>query len=375
MPTGRGLRLGRVMGIELNLDFSWLILSMVMTWSLSGLFAEAVPALGRSVHVLMGIVGAVLFFISIVAHEMAHSLMARRKGLEVQSITLFVFGGVARINKDAETPGDEFMIAVVGPIVSVLLGAMFFGMGILGEAAGILMAAALFQTLGVINGALAIFNLIPGFPMDGGRILRAAIWKKTSDMLRATRIAALGGKTVAIGLVAGGIYQIFMTEDFVGGVWWILLGMFLSQAATQSYQQVRLKSSIVGLTVQDLMTKDPETVAGNVTLMDAVNERFLLTGMSSFPVVGPDGLPEGILTLEAIRGQPRETWDQLVVRRVMIPLSPSIEAQPREPLPAILERLADNPIGRFLVIDEGRLVGILSATDIARYMRVAEMVG
>lgn len=368
MRTGRGIRIGRAFGIEIVLDYSWFLVSILISWSLSSLFSEDLPGLAQGSYVLMGILAAALFFVSLLAHELAHALVAKRKGIEVRSITLFIFGGVAQIKSEPAGPGDEFQIAAVGPLMSLVLGGVLMGMGIAAELLEVFVAAVIFQTLGLVNGMLALFNLIPGFPLDGGRILRSAVWKATGDVLKATKVASIGGRIMALALIAGGIYRIFVSREFFGGTWWIFLGMFLNQAAVTSYQQVLVRSSLKGVKVRDLMTPDPMTIPGNVRLDEAVGSYFLVRGFTALPVMGYGGELEGMVFLRSIQEQPREQWQHLTVRQVMVPIGTGILIDPDADLSSALDRVESNPTGRFAVVEDGALIGILGPGDIARYL-------
>lgn len=372
MRQSKGLRIAKPFGIDLRLDSSWFVLSFLIAWSMSTLFREVdeLRGLSSNAYLALGIMAAILFFLSVVAHELAHSLMARRKGIEVKAITLFIFGGVAQITSDPKTPGDEFKIAAVGPLMSVVLGGFLFGIGVIAEVKNIVAAAAVFQLIGLLNGYLAGFNLMPGLPLDGGRILRAAIWRVRGDFIKATRAASLAGRMMAGVLVAGGIVRIIAWRDFGGGVWWIILGIFLNQSAVASYQQSVLVHSIGGKLAGNLMTQAPRSIPGHIRLDEAVEEYFVAHRHSAFPVIGYGDILEGILTLELVQRVSRLDWSSVTVRQVMIPLQASIIASPEEPVTDLLRRLATNPAGRFLVTNDRSLLGILTATDIARHSSV-----
>lgn len=369
-----GVRLGKLLGIEIFLDHSWFFIPLLIAWSFANLFAEITPELGRASHLGMGLLGAVLFFASVVGHELSHAVVARGKGVPVHSITLFVFGGVARIRREPRTPGDDFQIAGVGPLTSVILGGLFLGIGLVSEAVGLRAAAAVFSVLGQVNLALAAFNMLPGFPLDGGRVLRSIVWRVGGSQLRATRVASVAGQGVAALLIAYGLYRIF-TSQFFGGVWMILIGLFLNQAASGGYRQLLLRSSLEGLTVADLMTADPAWIPGNTRLDEAVEGYFLARRHSAFPVVGYGDRVEGLVTLQLVRDTPRESWPLQTVRQVMVPLRPAISASPEESIEKVLDRMEQNPVGRFVVVEGERLVGILGSSDIVRRLRAQVSLG
>ncbi|MGH9197088.1 MAG: site-2 protease family protein, partial [Acidimicrobiia bacterium] len=371
------IRVARVFGIDVYLDASWFLISFLIAWSFSTLFSQIQPSLGLTTagYFLMGILAAVLFFASVLAHEISHSLVARARGISVRSITLFVFGGVAQIRKEPETPGDEFRIAIIGPVTSIVLGVIFiliaYATG-MGEANP---ASLIFETTGFLNLALAAFNLVPGFPLDGGRVLRAAVWKWTGDLLRSTRVASIAGQVVAGLLIAVGLVRIIFLNQLFGGIWSILIGLFLNQAAQSGYQQLLLRQTLQGLRVRDLMTSDPESIPGNMRVQEAVDTFFLSRRHTSFPVLGFFDAPEGIVTLQMVRDTPREEWDAKTIRQIMAPREQKISTTPDEPLTMVLERMPNNPIGRFLVVEDDKLAGFLSVSDILRHLRVRQWIG
>ena len=370
MLRGRGFRVARVFGIDVKVDQSWFIISIVIAWSFGGLFKDSIRNLEPTAYTLLGVMAAILFFMSLLAHELSHALVARRKGIEVEAITLFIFGGVAQIKSEPRTPGDEFQIAAVGPLTSIVLGALLFGLGVVAEVLKYETAAVMFQTLGFVNGVLAGFNLIPGFPLDGGRVLRSIVWKITGRITTATKVAAISGRVMAGLLVAGGIYRA-VNGDIFGGGWWVLLGIFLNQAAASSYRQSVLRHSIEGVSVSSLMTPQPESVPGNARIDQVVDEFFVGKHHSAFPVTGYGGELEGIITLQIVQQVPQATWPHVTARQLMVPLRPEITADPQEPVSNVVERMATNPVGRFLVVEGQKLVGIITASDIARHFRLS----
>lgn len=373
---GRGLKVGKLFGIDIILDASWFLIAFLMAWSFAGIISsESDLGLPQAESFGLGIAASVLFFASLLAHEISHALVARRRGIGVASITLFVFGGVAQIKQDPRTPGDEFRIAVIGPVVSLVLGGALIGLGILASVAHFPVASAIFSLIGSVNLVLAVFNLLPGFPLDGGRLLRAAVWKVTGDVVKATRIASRGGQVVAGLLIAFGLLRIIAYDQLFGGIWMILIGVFLSRTAAGSYQQVVARRALEGLAASDLMTPDPVCLPGNIRLDEAVDRYFLVQRHTTFPVIGYAGNVEGIVTLQLIRSTPRERWGDFTARQVMVPLSAEISAAPSESVRSLLERMAHNPVGRFLVMEGERLMGILSAADIARRLRVQAWIG
>ena len=365
----RGFRLGRILGLEIHIDLSWLLILVLVVWSFStSLFPTVAPDLSSRAHLLMGLVGAGLFFASLLLHEIAHSLMARSKGIEVESITLFIFGGVSRMREEAKTPEDEFLIAGVGPLSSLLIAAVFWGLQALAAAAGWGTAAVtVARYLAYLNLLLAGFNLLPGFPLDGGRLFRAAVWWWRDDLDTATRWASTGGQALGMLLAGFGILQLF-AGNLLGGLWMGFIGWFLANAAKMSYRQHLLSAGLEGLTARDAMTADPSVVSPSLTVAELAEERFLREKHGAFPVV-EDGRPVGLVTLDETGGVPRERWGETRVRDVMIPLGDDVRVRPDDDLFEAIGKIAASPARRVLVVDEeGRLEGILSARDVTAWM-------
>jgi Zn-dependent protease/predicted transcriptional regulator len=373
----RGFRIGKVFGIEIIIDASWLLVSFLVSWSFAGAFAEILAGsrFDQPVYIGMGIASMLMFFASLIAHELGHSLVARSKGIEVASITLFIFGGVARIKNDPETPGDELKIALAGPAVSVVIGTLLIGVGWLASAVGSRIAAEIFFLVGQVNIVVAVFNMIPGFPLDGGRVLRAVIWAVRKDVVRATKIASLAGRVVAAMMIGLGLLLILWPGEVLRGTWLILIGLFLSSAATSGYRQLLFRQWILGMAVRDVMTEDVISIPGNIRLSESIDDYFVRHRHTSFPVVGYGEHVEGIVTLKQIRETPRERWFELTVRQVMTPRSPDMETVAEEPVSALMNRVENNPVGRFLVMAGDRLIGFLTTSDLARHFRIAPLLG
>src|SRR6185369_10905906 len=262
-----GFRIGSIFGIEIRIDPSWFVIFFLLLWTLSfGIFPVNFRGLSMSTYVGMGVVATLLFFVSLLAHELMHSLVARSRGVRVSGITLFIFGGVSRLRQEATNARDEFLIAVVGPLSSYALGALFGAIWWLGMRSGWPVAVTgVARYLSYINVLLATFNLLPGFPLDGGRLLRSAIWKATGDVERATRVASTAGRFFGYALMALGILQVLTTANLVGGMWLVLIGWFLRNAATVSYQQLRLHKVLEDVRVQDAMERDFDVVPPDLT--------------------------------------------------------------------------------------------------------------
>ncbi|HLF69331.1 MAG TPA: site-2 protease family protein [Actinomycetota bacterium] len=371
MLLGRSFRIGQVLGIEVRLDGSWFLVSVLIAWSLASLFG-ANPALhgfSQGPLLVMGAMAALLFFATLLAHELSHGLVARRKGIEVESITLFIFGGVASLKGDPQGPGDEFQIAIVGPATSLVCALVLFAVSRVAAASHVAPAAVIFSVIAASNVLLAAFNMLPGFPLDGGRVFRSAIWKATGDLVKATRVAALAGKVVAALIAMRGIYIVVFEHDLFGLVY-VMMAMFLIQAGTATYRNVLVRRSVEGVSVADVMTPTPITVAGNVSVAEAVDSHFNHHRHSAFPVVGYGDHIEGIVTLSAIEAIPAQQREHLVVRQVMLARQPTMITDPTEKMTSLLDRVPANPAGRFMVMDAEKLVGILTPADISRYLQL-----
>ncbi|MBW4644973.1 MAG: site-2 protease family protein [Goleter apudmare HA4340-LM2] len=365
----QGFRLGSISGFEIRVDLSWLLIFFLVLWTLSaGLFPATYPGLANTTYFGMGLVATLLFFASLLAHELSHSFVARAKGIPVEGITLFIFGGVSRTRMDAETPGDEFQIAIVGPLTSVLLAGFFGLIWYIGINAGwSVVVTGIASYLASINLVLAIFNMLPGFPLDGGRVFRSLIWKYTGDQRKATQIASTGGKWLGFLVIALGIWQMF-NYAILGGLWFILIGWFLYNAAEASYEELLLRTSLKGVRAREIMTPYPEIVSADLTLQELVDKYFLSRRYQSFPVI-QDGQPVGIITLSQIRDIPREEWVYRTVQDTMMPTDQGVTARPEEQMSQVLEKMQESSVRRVLVIQNGLLQGIITANDIARWLQ------
>lgn len=364
-----GFRLGRIFGLEITIDFSWLIILALVVWSFSAaVFPSVAPELTPRTHLLMGVTAALLFFASLLAHEISHSLTARSKGVEVEAITLFIFGGVSRMRDEAETPRDEFLIAAAGPLASVVIAGVFWAIHAVGNAAGLgTVVVAVARYLAYLNLLLAGFNLLPGFPLDGGRLFRAMIWGWRGDLDTATRWASTGGQALGMLIAAFGVLQ-FFAGNLLGGLWLGFIGWFLASAAKTSYRQHVLRAGLEGATAADAMTADPEVVDPSLTVAALVEEHFLRRKHGAFPVV-EDGEPVGLVTLEETGKVPRDRWEEVRVREVMIPAGEDVRVRPGDELMEVIRAVAGSPARRVLVVDaDGRLAGIVTARDVTAWL-------
>jgi Zn-dependent protease/predicted transcriptional regulator len=357
-----------VWGIPVRVEASWLVIFGLIAWSLSvGYFPQVLPDVPAATYWVSGLVAALLLFVSVFLHELSHSLVARRQGLAVSAITLHIFGGVSQLEAEPDRPGDEFVMAIVGPLTSfVLAGVAAAGAALVG---GTPILAAVLRYLALVNGVVGVFNLMPGFPLDGGRVLRAALWRIRGDHRWATRKASQVGSAVAFGLIALGIVRA-LSGQFLGGLWFVLIGLFLRRAAEGSYQQLVVHRALDPLTVRDVMTRDVVHLTPDATLDHIVDDFFWRHHVSSFPVLeGPRVL--GILSVHQLGEVPRDRWAETPARAVMRPVSDLLTAAPTDRLLEAFEKLLKNGVGRLAVVEEGRLAGYLSLKDVLHVLAVA----
>ena len=368
-PNG-GLQIGRVFGIPIYVHSSWFIIFALITLSLRTQFNSLHPAWSPAQHWSLGVITSLLFFASVLFHELAHSVVAMRYKIPVVSITLFVFGGLARIGREAASAGQEFNIAIAGPISSYFLSGAFYLLAHHSGRFEMLGAAAWW--LSGINAALATFNLAPGFPLDGGRVLRAIAWGITKDFAKATRIASRSGQLLAYLLILFGVWQAF-NGNWVNGLWLAFIGWFLRTAAQETYAQVAIQSTLAGLRAADIMSPDVPTVPRDMSLENYVQE-VLRTGRRCHIVTG-NGVPVGLVTLHAVRDLPREEWSNTSVQATMRKVDEIQWAAPAEPVLGILNRMRERDINQMPVLEEGRIVGIVARDAILRVLQTRIQVG
>ena len=369
----RAIRLGRIAGIEIDLDWSWLVILALFTGSLAtGHFPQSVPGLSSVVYLGAGLLAALLLFASVIAHELGHSIVARRHGVPVRGITLFIFGGVSSLEREPTTPGAEFLIAIIGPIVSFVLGAVFWLLSLPLDRISPL-GGSIFRYLGVANIFLAIFNLLPGFPLDGGRVLRAILWKATGSMRRATRWAARSGQALALLFILFGVWQFFVGDGF-GGLWTVFIGWFLFSAAQAVNRQALIENALRGVTVRDLMQPAAVTAPANISLQRLADEYILPLGVRTVPVT-QDGQLAGVISLRDMRKVPHEQWGEVPVGHAMTPLEHLRTISPHQPITDALLLMSDGDVNQLPVIENGNLVGILSREAIVRALDIRRGLG
>jgi Zn-dependent protease len=369
-PRRGGLSLFRVAGIEIRIDWSWLAIFALVLWSLSaGYFPRDHPGWSAAACWGAGAVATTLFFLSVVVHELSHSLVALRAGLPVPSITLFLFGGAAEMVREPDDPKLELRIAAAGPLASFALAAGFGALGAaLGSGAPEVVTAVL-RYLAWINVALGVFNLLPGLPLDGGRILRAVVWWRTGSVEQASRIASRAGRGLGLGLALLGGLQIF-AGALVGGIWLILIGLFVRGLAVASLESLVLRRALGDVRVADVMARDPVTVGPGLAVRALIDDYILGHGFRGFPVV-EDGKVLGLVSLEGVRDLAPERRDAARVGDLLEPVSAERTIGPDAPLFEALERMARGQTHRLLVLDaRGELVGLLTRTGLARFLEI-----
>ena len=365
-----GIPIGKAFGISLRLHYSWFFIFVLVTWALAAAyFPTTYPNWSLSLKIGAGIITSILFFGSVLFHELMHSLVALRQGTQIQSITLFFLGGVSEMTGESKTAGDEFRMAAAGPFSSLVLGGVFLGIFFVlrsatGEAAQF--GAAISYYLGLINILLGVFNLIPGFPLDGGRVLRSLIWWRSRNMQSATKIASNIGRAIGFIFIFGGIWLAF-TGNFFNGIWLVLIGWFLETAAGSSYRQMLLQDMLKGHKASEVMSRDCTVVPPDITVERLVNEHILSSGRRCFPVVS-GGHTEGLMTLSNVRSIPHDARKTKLVREAMTPLSQVKSVSPNEDLSTILQILSENDINQVPVVWENKVVGIVARDNLINFI-------
>ncbi len=386
----RGLRLGRIFGIEIAIDGSWIFIALLMSWSLTTAFSRWHPDWSASGAVLTAVIATVLFFLSVLLHELAHSLVARRYGVPVDRITLFLFGGVSNLEREPPSARAEFWTAIVGPLTSIALGAVLL---LLGTAAvplpvaltrdatadmeSLSPAQSLLLWLGPINILVGLFNLIPGFPLDGGRIVRAAIWGATGNLHSATRWASAVGQAIGWALVFLGVAIVFGAQvpffgrGVVAGLWLAFIGWFLTSAAAQTWRRQLVREVLEGIPVSRLMTPPGRAIPAGANLDTLVREWLVQSGERAFPVEDPTGRFLGLVTFADVRRAPREAWTQTDAADVMTPVTNLVTTNPREDLADAADKLARADVSQLPVVDGGgSLVAMLQRRDVLRWIEL-----
>jgi Zn-dependent protease/CBS domain-containing protein len=362
------IRLGRIAGIEIGVNWSWLVVFALIVWSIERDLEDRYVGLSGAGALIGALAAAALFFASLLAHELGHAFVARREGMEIDGITLWLFGGVAKFKGTFPSAGAEFRIAIAGPLVSLAIGVVFVALASLLELPNVV--DGILGWLGVTNLLLLAFNLLPALPLDGGRVLRSALWAARDDFRWATRLSANIGRAFGFGFIGLGVIM-FVVQGAVGGAWLAFIGWFLLTASSQEARYVLLHDALGGLRVADLMQPQPISISPDLTLGQFMDETVWTRRHSTYPVVGDDGRPVGLLPFRRVAQVPRTEWDARRVRDCMLPVAEVPSLRPDADVTSVLPELGTD-LGRALVLDDdGRLVGLLSVTDVMRALEAA----
>jgi len=361
---GKRIKLFKLLGFEVRIDWSWIIIALLITWSLSkGLFPAYYKNLSTQTYWWMGIIGALGLFLSIIAHEFSHSLVARKYGIPMKGITLFIFGGVAEMDEEPPSPKVEFMMAIAGPLSSIVIALVFYGVYSMGKQGGLSVPVnGVIGYLAMINALLAGFNLLPAFPLDGGRVLRSILWGVKKNLRWATYISSRIGSGFGILLIILGVIQIFR-GNFVGGMWWFLIGMFLQGAAKASYQQLITRKALEGEPIRRFMKTDPVTVSPTVSLEHLVEDYIYKYHFKMFPVVEDSDRLLGCVTTKQVKEIPREDWNRKTVGEVASQCSPENTIEPQADAMKAISIMNRTGNSRLMVVEGGHLVGIIVLKD------------
>ncbi len=367
------VRLGAIRGIKIGIHYSWFIVLVVFSYLLAeGQYPNQYEGWSTTQYWVVAVATVILLFASVLVHELGHSFVAQARGIEVVGITLFIFGGVAEIAEESDEPGEEFAIAIAGPLTSIALSAVFGGLWLLLRDTNE-QVSALLAYLAIVNGILAVFNLIPGFPLDGGRVLRAILWKITGDVRRSTRIVSVIGTLVGSLFFVLGIFAA-LSGNLVNGLWYLALGWFLQNAAESGYRQVEQQELIRGHTVAEVLDPAPVIVQGGLTVAELVDDWFLARNVRGAPVVTNDWF-EGIVTISDVRHVPRDEWDRTLVRYIMTPRDKVHAVAPDTEIEAALRLMSEHDVDQLPVLADGQLAGLLRRSALVRFVHLQQALG
>ncbi len=363
-----GIPIGRVFGISLRLNYSWFIIFILVTWTLVvGYFPETFPDWNLLTSIIAGAITSLLFFGSVLAHELMHSIVSQKQGIPVQSITLFIFGGVSQISAEPKKPQHEFRMAMAGPVTSLVIGIISLAVWFWWKNAPEMISAITFW-LGWINIFLAAFNLIPGFPLDGGRVLRSLLWWRSGNLKKATRTASNIGKGVGYLFIAVGVFFVF-TGNWVNGIWMALIGWFLQSAAEGSYRQLVIRELLTGHKAQEIMIRDCFAIPPEMTVDQLVDDKVLGQGIRCFPVVKDDKVL-GLVTLHSIRTIPRERWPRTYVRDAMVPFNSLKTVFPDTDLTLVMKIMSEENTNQVPVIMDGSIIGMVTREGLLSFINI-----
>jgi Zn-dependent protease/predicted transcriptional regulator len=365
---GKSIKLFKLFGFEVKIDFSWIVIAILVAWSLStGIFPLSIKNLSTQTYWLMGIVGAIGLFLSIIAHEFTHSVVARKYGMPMKGITLFIFGGVAEMGEEPPKPGAEFAMAIVGPLASFAIAGIFYvidrtGAGFFPEA-----ISGVLGYLAWINALLALFNLVPAFPLDGGRVLRSVLWSIKGDLNWATRISSGVGSGFGILLIIMGIFNI-LRGNFIGGMWWFILGLFIRGAAKMSYQRLVTRKVLEGESVRRFMRHDPVTVKPDIPIEIFVEDYVYRYHFKMFPLVENGNRLAGCISIKDVKRIPREDWRRKNIGEVAEKCTSENTIEAGKDATEALSKMNRNNASRLMVTEGGCLVGIIALKDMLKFL-------
>ncbi len=364
------IKLFKIFGIEIRLDYSWFIIFALFAYYFGFLyFPSVLPGINKGLLAIITIITVIFFFISILIHEISHSLVARRKGTPVKRITLFLFGGMAQIEKEPDTPYSEFIMAIAGPAASFIIATVFGiiwlftkNIGPIGEPV---------KYLAIINIILGVFNMLPGYPLDGGRVLRSIIWKVTGSLKRATFVASTAGRIIGFMLIAVGIF-FFFTGNFLNGVWLVFIGWFLQSSAHTGYRQLIFETSIKGIKVKDVMNKDIVNVTEDITIQDLVDDYFMKYRFGRFPVIEDKKTQKfiGIISLHDIKGVSKEEWLSVKVGDIVKSVSENEKVSMSMEISGAIKKMGKNNLSHLVIISGNKLIGIITKSDVLRFIKI-----
>jgi len=357
-------RLGSLFGVTIAVHFTWFVIFALITFSMTETFAASFPGLPAAAHLLIGLGASILFFGSVLFHEMAHSLMAIRSGKPVRSITLFIFGGVSEIEKEADRPGEEIRIALIGPVSSFFLAVVFGAVWLLSRGRAPIIGEVS-EWLSAVNLILGVFNLLPGIPLDGGRVLRGIVWKVMGDKDRATRVAAFAGRAIGFMMILVGVYMAVRLNHMFNGIWLGVLGWFLVNAAETEWRRIAVGRAIAGVTASEVMSRDCPCVPADASLSEFV-EHFLLRSGRQCYVVGDSEAPRGIITLNDVLSVPRDEWSQTSVQAAMRRADQLYSVSPDTNVEDALRSMDEKNIAQIPVMRDGRVLGMIGRDHLVR---------
>ena len=366
------VQLGRIMGIPIRIHYTLWFVFILIAWTLAvGYMPRQYPGLGTVTYWAIGIASAIILFVSILVHELSHSYVAKKNGLPIARITLFFFGGVSEMTEEPQDASLEVRMAAAGPLMSFLIAGILGGLWFVGQA--VHGPVAVIATLGygaLINGILGLFNLVPAFPLDGGRVFRGSIWKHSKNLVGATRTATRVSEGISLLMMLGGVVLI-ATGDFIDGIWTVVLGWFIRSGAETSLKQTLVGEALAGVSVSSIMTRDVLTVPPEMTVHQLISDYFLVHRHGGYPVV-KDGEVLGVVTLQSVRSVPKEKRDYETVQQAMIPRERLAFVKPSATALDAMQKMGRNEVGRVLVVDEERLVGIAAREDIVRTIQMRQ---